>query len=160
MILDEARFRVWLQSATFPEDIKDTIEYYLDEKVLFDEEFEKWVKETEDFEAKIKELEDKIENKDEKIKELEARLSLAQNEVETLKMTPEPVVKPGKYFAQGNTYPVKDLFKANGFRWDGDGKAWFLLDLGESTEKTVQKVRAEMKERGIVDAEIVFVEGK
>jgi hypothetical protein len=71
-----------------------------------------------------------------------------------------PAAQPGRYIATGNTYPVKDLLKSWGFRWNALDKQWFLPDLGRSSEEAVMKVRGLLKEQGKEDAEIVFVAGK
>lgn len=37
-------------------------------------------------------------------------------------------VQGGKFFLKGNTYPIKDTLKAEGFRFDGTAKAWWTTD--------------------------------
>lgn len=85
-----------------------------------------------------------------KLKELESKAVLP----------PKPEPKLGKYIAQGNTYPVKDMLKAYGFRWNADLKCWYLTDLGKSTEETILKVRTCLKENddpSIKGIEIIYV---
>ena len=131
MILDDHRLRLLLPGLS--PDIQDTVENLL-EQVRIDLEYEE---------------------------ELSQEIASLEKTIEELKkpMAPATSAKPGKYVASGNTYPVKDLFKAFGFRWDGDNKYWFLADLGTSTSEIVQKVREKLKEQDST-AEIIFVAGK
>ena len=143
MILDEGRLLNILSS--LPEDIKDTIESLL-EKIELDLAYEKG-------------LQSDIEVLEKTIEELKKQTALDKQP------TPPPaaqflVVQFGRYNATGNTYPVKDLLKSWGFRWNALDKQWFLPDLGRSSEEAVMKVRGLLKEQGKEDAEIVFVAGK
>jgi len=143
MILDEGRLLNILSS--LPEDIKDTIESLL-EKIELDLAYEKG-------------LQSDIEVLEKTIEELKKQMALDKQP------TPPPAAQPpaaqsGRYIATGNTYPVKDLLKSWGFRWNALDKQWFLPDLGRSSEEAVMKVRGLLKEQGKEDAEIVFVAGK
>ncbi len=158
MILDEGRLLNILSS--LPEDIKDTIESLL-EKIELDLAYEKGLQ------SDIEVLEKTIEVLEKTIEELKKQMALDKQPtppVFRLSSSPPaaqpPAAQPGRYIATGNTYPVKDLLKSWGFRWNALDKQWFLPDLGRSSEEAVMKVRGLLKEQGKEDAEIVFVAGK
>lgn len=133
MILDEGRFRNWFSKADLPQDIRDTIENLLS-----------------------------FEDVGQQMDELANKNAELQKQIDQLKSTPAPAPakKPGRYVAQGNTYPIKDILKSFGFRWDADLKVWYIKD-GPGIPEIIQKVRARLKEQDenlTSTVEIVFTE--
>lgn len=144
MILDVFRLRLWLQKPGLPADLVETIEWFIEQEEEYKKDFEIWCKEEVQYETRISDLTRELEN--------------TKTELTLLKEKPVAST-PGRYIATGNTYPIKDLLKSRGFRWDGLDKHWWLLDVGKTTEELVMQVRAQLKEQNS-DAEIVFVAGK
>lgn len=150
MILDEGRLLNTLPS--LPEDIRDTVENLL-EKIELDLAYEKGLQ------SDIEVLEKTIEVLEKTIEELKKQMALDKQPTQPPAAQP-PAAQSGRYIATGNTYPVKDLLRSWGFRWNALDKQWFLPALGRSSEEAVMKVRGLLKEQGKEDAEIVFVAGK
>jgi len=66
-----------------------------------------------------------------------------------------------RYVSQGNTFPIKDLFKIHGFTWYAKDKVWVRQDKrydisGDITEEAVLKLRKAIKESGF-EADVVFI---
>lgn len=137
MVLDKHRFQLWVDAQKeMPQDIKDTIESLMD-----------------------------FEDCDEVLKEQAKEIEKLKKEIEDLKSLKSTKVPPtvprtilSRYEAQGNSFPVKETLKRFGFRWDGDGKIWYLKDEGDYTEKKVKEARAALKDI-CDDVEIVYLKG-